>query len=58
MAGMTTVHYIRSGAAALSELLAAGALDDAELEQAARLLNTYRRARMELDRAGEDRAEI
>jgi hypothetical protein len=44
------IDGIRSGAAALSALLADRTLDDADIEHAAILLASCRRARMELER--------
>lgn len=45
------IHAIRTGTAAISELLAAGDLQDEDLDRAAQLLIVCRRARKELERS-------
>ena len=44
-----SIQVIRTGAAAISQLLADGTLQDEELDRAAELLISYRRARRALE---------
>lgn len=53
MQSETEIRHIRSGAAAISQLLASGNLDEYEWELVAQLLVSCRRARMELEAAEE-----
>ena len=45
-----SIEAIRRGAAAISELLAQGSLDDDALDRAAQFLISYRKARSEIER--------
>jgi hypothetical protein len=45
-----SIQVIRTGAVAISQLLADGTLQDEELDRAAELLISYRRARRALER--------
>ncbi len=49
-----SIQVIRTGAVAISQLLADGTLQDEELDRAAQLLISYRRARRALERDASD----